>query len=186
MRTSSILAALVALAGAALIPSSAEAKPPTWIGDATSGWVHIGGGAGLGDNQPDIPAGRVMLGLGAYTVGFYAGGELATTFTPTHPFSATGAAMVGIHIPTPVVHPMFGLRIGSGIAVGADGRPGPLVLGGGQVGAIIRQFDGQFGVRLMIDADVVVIRDMEPGAGGWAKGQDKVGPQVIGSAAFVF
>ena len=174
-RTLVVLAAL-------LLPTTATAG--TWIGDTTSGWAHIGGGGGLGDGLAPSAGGRAIFGVGAYTIGIYAGAELDLTFTPVLPFSVGGVGMVGVHIPFPVFHPMFGIRAGGGFAV-AHGYAGPTGTVGGQIGFIVRQFDGRYGVRLNIDADAVFFRDT--GGGDTNLSDDhRVFPQVMGTVAFVF
>lgn len=157
-----------------LIAGPAHAK--SWIGDTTSGWVHVGGGGGIADAPVPAPVGRVSLGLGAYTIGVYAAFELDGSFRTDVPAHIAALGMVGIHIPTPVIHPMFGLRAGGGPAFVHGSVLGSAVAGG-HLGLMIRQFDGQFGFRIGFDADAVIIND---GGTPWAY------PEVVLTGAFVF
>ena len=138
-------------------------------GDANSPWFHVGGGFGwvqlLGpfDELPAQFAGRFTLGGGGYTYGFYGGGGFEITGHPRAPFSLHGLGMLGVHIPVPVVHPMFGLKIGGGFSL-VGTTPVPEVTVGGTLGVIIRQFDGILGVRVMVEPAVVVSTVTEAGA----------------------
>ncbi len=81
----------------------------------------------------------------------------------------------GVHIPIPVVHPMIGLRGGGGtVRIGEQMRPEGFV--GGQLGIIIRKFDGRLGIRINVDADAVFA------------GREElfIFPQLMGTVAFVF
>ncbi len=133
----------------------------SYAGDASSPWFHVGGGFGLVQPMDDfvevgnVFAGRFTLGGGGYTYGFYGGGGLEISGHAYAPFSLHGLGMIGVHIPVPVVHPMFGLKIGGGFTLfGLE--PSPEVTIGGQLGLIIRQFDGIVGFRFMVEPAVVV------------------------------
>ncbi len=152
---------------------AAECEAPrkkSYLGDANSGWFHLGGGVGAmaADNgRNKFTSGRFILGGGGYTFGFYFGGGMELSGTRAIPFELQGVMSLGVHIPIPVVHPMFGLKAGLGLAAlprGVDpyfsidvGMPDtghhaiPSAMIGCQMGVMIREFDGNFGVRLMIE-----------------------------------
>jgi len=150
-------------------------KKPTYLGDASSGWFHVGGGIGALVAEPGRfrkPTGRFILGGGGYTFGLYAGGGMEISGTQLVPFELLGHASLGVHIPIPVVHPMFGLKAGAGIAVlprgvdpwfeidmglddlGIHRKPIPSFMIGCQLGVMIREFDGNVGFRVMLEPAV--------------------------------
>ena len=138
-----------------------EKDKKNYRGDANSPWFHVGGGFGLVQPMSDfvevgnVFAGRFVLGGGGYTYGFYGGGGLEISGNAYAPFSLHGLGMIGVHIPVPVVHPMFGLKIGVGFSA-LDLEPAPEVTIGGNLGVIIREFDGRLGFRFMVEPAVVV------------------------------
>ena len=150
-------------------------KKRSYVGDANSGWFHVGGGVGALVTEPGHfrkPTGRFILGGGGYTFGLYAGGGMELSHTQLVPFELLGHASLGVHIPIPVVHPMFGLKAGAGLAVlprgvepwfeidtgmdalGIRNKPIPSFMLGCQLGVMIREFDGNVGVRLMVEPAV--------------------------------
>jgi hypothetical protein len=145
----------------------------TYLGDANSGWFHVGGGVGaIAPSTPHgkLPSGRFILGGGGYTFGLYLGGGMELSGTQVVPFELQGVGSIGVHIPIPVVHPMFGFKAGAGLAalprgvdpyfeidVGMphlDHKPIPSFMVGCQMGVMIREFDGNVGVRVMIEPAV--------------------------------
>jgi len=155
---------------------AAECEAPkkrSYLGDANSGWFHVGGGLGAlapGSGHTKLPAGRFILGGGGYTFGLYLGGGMELSGTRAIPFEIQGVASLGVHIPIPVVHPMFGIKAGAGLAAlprgvdpyfqidlglpDLDHQPIPSFMVGCQMGVMIREFDGNIGVRLMIEPAV--------------------------------
>ena len=161
----------------------------TYAGDANSGWGHIGGGFGAMDaasltldgiNAGTIPQGRIVLGGGGYTFGFFGGGGVDLTFSEVIPFRLDLYGVLGVHIPIPVVHPLLGIKggIGFGMFSGGSGTPSPVVNVGAQLGTIIRDYDRKLGIRLMADPGVLIIVDPTYGA--------LVGAEFIFSVAFVY
>jgi len=138
----------------------------TVLGDLSSRWMHVGGGAGFVVDAVTREAGfagRFVLGGGGYTIGLYGGGGMEVTASALSSPSLSGVGFFGVAIPVPVVHPMVGLRGHVGLhpklmaqstALLGFGAPAPHVGAGLQAGFIIRQFDGRPGLRLMVDAGV--------------------------------
>lgn len=147
----------------------------SYLGDANSGWFHVGGGVGGLVTEPGHfrkPTGRFILGGGGYTFGLYAGGGMELSGTELIPFEILGHASLGVHIPIPVVHPMFGFKAGLGLAalprgvepwfeidmgmdaLGIHDKPIPSFMIGCQLGVMIREFDGNVGIRVMIEPAV--------------------------------
>ena len=124
----------------------------SYLGDANSLWLHAGGGMGMlgTDGGQVTPAGRFVLGGGAYTFGVYATGGLEIQSSRWVPFSAQGVGGFGVHIPIPVVHPMFGVKVGGGVAEFGEG-PTAMTTVGGQFGVIVREFDRRAGIRLLVE-----------------------------------
>jgi len=166
-----------------VVPSLANAGA---LGEVSKSYLYVGGGAGAGGGQEGatpVLTGRAHLGGGAYTIGFYGGGELALTFNEDLPLSAAAVGSFGLHLPIPVVHPILGFRVGPGLAR-LNGANQFQFVAGGQGGVIIRQIGGRLGLRLMIDADAVFGK---PQAGGVVLPTGAgVYPQVVGSVGFVF
>ncbi len=127
----------------------------SYVGDANSRWFHVGGGVGALDTYDGYasPVGRFVLGGGGYTFGFYATGGMELSGNALIPVVAQGVGGIGVHIPIPVVHPMFGIKIGGGFARFPDG-PSPAGTIGGQFGMIVRDFDGKVGFRLLVEPSV--------------------------------
>ncbi len=136
-------------------------RKKNYRGDANSPWFHVGGGVGLVQSADvfsevgSVLAGRFVLGGGGYTYGFYGGGGVEISGHAYVPFAVHGLGMIGVHIPVPVVHPMFGLKIGGGVSFRGL-EPEPEVTIGANLGVIIRQFDGIVGVRIMVEPAAVV------------------------------
>jgi len=139
-------------------------KKRSYLGDVNAGWFHLGGGFGLAINetilgQPVVPGGRFQLGVGGYTFMLYGGGGMDMDFRPGTPFRVGGHGYVGVALPLPVFHPMFGFKGGGGVGFVDDGfgtlSPAPHFKLGGQAGFIIRKFDGKPGFRLMVEGDYV-------------------------------
>ena len=147
----------------------------SYLGDANSGWFHVGAGVGALVTEPGHfrkPTARFILGGGGYTFGLYAGGGMEITGTELVPFEILGHASLGVHIPIPVVHPMFGFKAGAGLAalprgvdpwfeidmgldaLGIRNKPIPSFMIGCQLGVMIREFDGNIGIRVMIEPAV--------------------------------
>ena len=135
----------------------------SYLGDASSGWFHLGGGLGfgqlamagpeeLGFEPSQWPIARFTLGGGGYTFGFYGGGQLDISTSSWVPFTLQGLGVLGVHVPTPYVHPMFGFKIGVGLwADDPFYPPLPAMTVGGQMGVIVRQYDGKWGARIMVE-----------------------------------
>ena len=130
-------------------------QAPTYLSDTTRGWFHLGGGFGVLPLHT-YPGGLFELGVGVYTFAFYAGGGYQMTFTERG-VRPHGIGYVGVHIPLPVFHPMFGARVsGGGTIVGDPANPAvptasPSVTFGGQAGFILRKFGGGPGLRVMVE-----------------------------------
>ncbi len=150
--------------------ASVRKRRRTVLGDLSSRWFHVGGGAGMVADpltQQSTLAGRFTLGGGAYTIGLYGGGSMEVTGSPLTTPSLSAVGNVGVAIPVPVVHPMIGVRGLVGVhakrdSLGAALGLGPLAphVGAGlQAGFIIREFDGRPGVRVMVDGGVEVRPD---------------------------
>ncbi len=133
---------------------------PSYLRDVNRGWFHIGGGFGF-PTPVTLPGGLFELGVGFYTFGFYAGGGFQLTVLPEPVVRPHFIGYVGVHIPTPVFHPMFGFRISggssvrdSGIATGTGANlpmNTPSAEFGGQAGFILREFGGGQGFRFMVE-----------------------------------
>ncbi len=150
---------LLSVALVPTIPASAdddEGGGRTYVGDVNSRWFHVGGGLGAitPEYNPYVaPVGRFVVGGGGYTFGLYATGGLEITGMEDMPLSMVGVGGLGVHIPIPVVHPMFGVKVGGGFAslpVGAS----PAFTIGGQFGLIVREFDGNVGLRVCFEPSV--------------------------------
>ncbi len=143
---------------------------PTYLKDSTRGWFHIGGGFGVLP-QSAFPGGLFDVGVGFYTFAFYAGGGLQMAFSDTFGIRPHGQGYVGVHIPFPVFHPMFGAKISGGTSVRPDGvAPGVpsstlSMTVGGQAGFILRQFGGGPGLQVMVEP--VYALDQFTGIGGF-------------------
>lgn len=127
----------------------------SYVGDANSRWFHVGGGVGAINTYEGYtsPVGRFVIGGGGYTFGFYATGGLEVSGTDMIPVVVQGVGGLGVHIPIPVVHPMFGFKIGGGFARFPDG-PTPAGTLGAQLGMIVRQYDGRVGFRVLVEPSV--------------------------------
>jgi len=144
----------------ALAPGAAEAheggRTATVAGDLTSQWFHVGGGAGgvakVGQDAVS-PAARFELGGGFYTFLFYSSGGLNISATRGTPFMMSGVGSAGGARPSPVVHPLIGIKGGGGIHTDTE-AVAPQIVIGPQVGFIVRKFDGRPGLRFMFDAEV--------------------------------
>jgi hypothetical protein len=125
-----------------------------YVGDANKRWFHIGGGVGAIEPEHTrgvSPVGRFVLGGGGYTFGLYGHSGMELSGTARIPMEIQGVAGFGVHIPIPVVHPMFGVKAGIGAAnIGGHGVS-PSFMIGGQFGVIVRQFDGRIGIRVMVE-----------------------------------
>ena len=136
-----------------------------------AGWFHVGGGFGFALSpfaEVLLPGGRFTLGLGAYTFMLYGGGGFDIDFQPNTPFRFLGQAYVGVAIPIPVFHPMFGFKIAGGPSVLLNAEvalPYPTVSVGGQAGFIVRKFDGGPGFRFMVEPAYVETGYYLPGEG---------------------
>jgi len=131
----------------------APKRSRTYVGDVNSRWFHIGGGIGAiqaNARYRTSPIGRFVIGGGGYTFGFYGTGGLELSGTDMMPAVVQGIGGIGVHIPIPVVHPMFGVKVGGGVAATPYG-PTPAVTIGGQFGLIVREFDGRVGFRLLVE-----------------------------------
>ncbi len=135
----------------------------TVLGDLSSRWFHIGGGAGMVVDpltQQSSMAGRFILGGGAYTIGLYGGGGMEVTGSAITTPSLSGVGYFGVAVPVPVVHPLIGVRGHVGLhpkasSLAFGGAPLAGHVGAGlQAGFIIRKFDGRPGLRLMVDGGV--------------------------------
>jgi len=135
----------------------------TVLGDLSSRWFHVGGGAGMIVDpltQQSSMAGRFVLGGGGYTIGLYGGGGMEVTGSAITSPSLSGVGYFGVAIPVPVVHPLVGVRGHVGLhpkvaGLAAGGAPMAGHVGAGlQAGFIIREFDGRPGLRLMVDGGV--------------------------------
>ncbi|MCO4771485.1 MAG: hypothetical protein KDA24_15740 [Deltaproteobacteria bacterium] len=137
-------------------------KRRTVLGDLNSRWFHVGGGGGMVVDPYTAqarPAGRFVLGGGAYTIGLYGGGGVEVTGSALTTPSLSGVGYFGVAIPVPVVHPLVGVRGHVGLHAKEDtlrttgiGVVAGHVGAGLQTGFIIREFDGRPGIRLMVDA----------------------------------
>lgn len=139
------------------VEDDCDAPPPkarrTYVSDANARWFHVGGGIGALQTNRRLevaPIGRFVLGGGAYTFGFYGTGGLEFSGTSSIPSMLQGIGGIGVHIPIPVVHPMFGVKIGGGVAATPYG-PTPTLTIGGQFGMIVREFGGRVGFRLLVE-----------------------------------
>ncbi len=124
----------------------------------TRGWRHVGGGFGTAwvpAFDAATPMGRFELGAGGYTIGLYGGGGLEVAGSSATPISATAVGYAGMAVPVPVVHPLIGVKVGAGGHLDHQGA-GPHVTVGPQAGFILRPYDGDFGLRVMFDVDVVI------------------------------
>lgn len=126
----------------------------SYLGDASSGWFHLGGGGAL--IRPGTGAftggGRFALGFGGYTFFFYGGAGFEMDWSPVVPFKVHGVGYLGVHIPIPVVHPLIGVKVAGGMATDpVQGRVGPSLGIGGQAGVMLRAFDGRGGLRFMVE-----------------------------------
>jgi len=125
----------------------------TYASDANARWFHVGGGIGAlqTDRRLEVaPIGRFVLGGGGYTFGLYGTGGLEFSGTSSIPSMLQGIGGIGVHTPIPVVLPMFGVKIGGGVAATPYG-PTPTLTIGGQFGMIVREFDGRVGFRLLVE-----------------------------------
>ncbi len=125
---------------------------PSYVRDANKRWFHVGGGVGA--IEPDhtrgvSPTGRFVIGGGGYTFGLYGHSGLELSGTSRIPFELQGVVGLGVHIPIPVVHPMLGVKAGLGVA--NAGLVTPSFMIGGQFGVLVRQFDGNVGIRVMVE-----------------------------------
>ena len=133
-----------------------ESGGRTYVGDVNSRWFHVGGGLGAitPEYNPYVaPVGRFVIGGGGYTFGLYATGGLEITGTEDMPLSMLGVGGIGVHIPIPVVHPMFGIKVGGGFANLPVGSSTAFTFGG-QFGLIVREYDGRVGFRLCLEPSV--------------------------------
>ncbi len=137
------------------VEDSGKKRGRSYVGDANSRWFHVGGGVGAINSYDGYtrPVGRFVLGGGGYTFGFYGTGGLEVSGTDMIPVVGQGVLGLGVHIPVPVVHPMFGIKVGGGFARFPDGVT-PAGTIGGQFGVIVRQFDGNVGFRLLVEPSV--------------------------------
>jgi hypothetical protein len=137
------------------VEDSGKRRGGSYVGDANSRWFHVGGGVGAINAYDGYtsPVGRFVLGGGGYTFGFYATGGLEVSGTDMIPVVVQGVGGIGVHIPIPVVHPMFGIKVGGGFARFPDG-PTPAGTIGAQLGMIVRQYDGKVGFRVLIEPSV--------------------------------
>jgi hypothetical protein len=132
-----------------------EESEPGYLQDSTNGWFHLGGGFGILPATA-YPGGLFVLGVGFYTFGLYVGGGFEATFSEFG-IRPHGQGYVGVHLPFPVFHPMFGIRLSGGASL----RPDPSGQGvasetlsmtaGGQAGFILRKFGGGPGLRVMVE-----------------------------------
>jgi hypothetical protein len=124
----------------------------------TAGWRHVGGGFGTA-YVPEFDAakhmGRFELGAGGNTVGLYGGGGLEVSGSSATLISASAVGFAGMALPIPVVHPLIGVKVGAGGHLDREG-PGPHVSVGPQAGFILRPYDGNLGLRVMFDVEVVI------------------------------
>jgi hypothetical protein len=124
----------------------------------TAGWRHVGGGFGTAyvpEFDAATPMGRFELGAGGYTVGLYGGGGLEVSGNSATLISASAVGFAGMALPIPVVHPLIGVKVGAGGHLDREG-PGPQVSVGPQAGFILRPYDGNLGLRVMFDVEVVI------------------------------
>ena len=137
------------------VEDSGKRRGRSYVGDANSRWFHVGGGVGAINTYEGYtsPVGRFVIGGGGYTFGFYATGGLEVSGTDMMPVMVQGVGGLGVHIPIPVVHPMFGFKIGGGFAR-FPGGPSPAGTIGAQLGMIVREYDGRVGFRLLVEPSV--------------------------------
>ncbi len=135
-----------------------EAEPEedrkSYLGDASSGWFHLGGGGALirPGNGAFTGGGRFALGIGGYTFFFYGGAGFEMDFSPVVPWKVHGVGYLGVHLPIPVVHPIIGIKVAGGLATDPlNNRAGPSLGIGGQAGFIFRAFDSRGGFRFVVE-----------------------------------
>lgn len=141
-----------------------DGNKKSYLGDANAGWFHIGGGVGATglDNVP-TPQGRMTLGAGGYTFGFYGGGQFDVSFNTYNPVGMALNGVIGVHIPVPIVHPLLGIKVGPGMALSLVDMDMHMFLDlGAQLGFIIRGFDSHWGFRFMVEPAWLI----DPATGG--------------------
>ena len=102
-----------------------------------------------------LPAGWRHVGGGFGTAGLYGGGGLEVSGNSATLISASAVGFAGMALPIPVVHPLIGVKVGAGGHLDREG-PGPQVSVGPQAGFILRPYDGNLGLRVMFDVEVVI------------------------------